>query len=243
MIFLVGDKPGNGAFKCIKCGYKQNLSQKSEILKTCLQCGGDSFEGSLIFERTLTGLKEKWDESITLLEISTFLCDVLRVESFINVVAVQLRVILCDYNRGKDNSLIFKITEEPEIHPCRNNNFIYPIQNSKDDKMILPDDLFDKTQTVISVSDWLSQEVIWNKNEKPITIGQLIKATAEKQGGAHIDSEMKGTDFEASILSRDYLIEIAKYIIDFSGNNYYEDVKTKLFDKIVSKFKDWDVQL
>lgn len=62
---LAGEKPDKGAFKCNKCVHTQNLFKKTEILKTYLQCGGDSFEGSLIFERTLAGLKEKYDELIT----------------------------------------------------------------------------------------------------------------------------------------------------------------------------------
>lgn len=63
----------------------------------------------LVFTRSRKGIKDKYDEAMKLLEYSIILVKLFEIKEFNNVIAAQLRLLLCDITKDGDNSLIRKI--------------------------------------------------------------------------------------------------------------------------------------
>lgn len=196
---------GRNSYKCCKCGKTQELSTHEEVLLIC-SCGNDEFESTINFERSGNGNLEKLDEIIRILEVSIFLCEVLKMDAFYNVIAVQLRILLCDNNR-----ILRSKVKKPMLHPHTGVKF----SGTSDFQTILSDNLFDKTKETIKLERWLRQEVIWSTHWEPLTIWDTITAWANKNGGAHMDSRIPETDmFVIAVSGKDYLLSIARYTIE-----------------------------
>jgi hypothetical protein len=91
---------------------------------------------------------------------------------FYRVIALQLRLILCDTLRVHDEvidiSLIRRIDPDIQLH-----SITWDAETA----------LHPKT---LSLEDWLSTSIPGNENE-PITIRKLIRQVCDTDGGAHVD--------------------------------------------------------
>jgi hypothetical protein len=212
-----GENWGPNIYTCCKCGKTQQLHNNQQVLEIC-SCGNDEFFLNIVFERSDTGNKNKLHEIITILEISIFLCEKLNLKAFYNVIAVQLRILLCDSNR-----ILRSAIQKPMLHPHTCERF----KGTGDYEVILYTNLFDKTKAKIKLDKWLNQEIIWSKHWEPITIREVIKAWANKNGGAHIDNKLPVREmFVINVSeSNNYLLTIAKYVItDLLGCDLENDI-------------------
>ncbi|ODA41817.1 hypothetical protein [Desulfosporosinus sp. BG] len=210
-----GKKWGENTYKCTKCGIYKTLENNEEILEIC-SCGNDEFEAPIEFERSDNGYREKLDEIIRILEVSIFLCQGLEIDSFYNVIAVQLRILLCDNSR-----IIRSRLQKPKLHPHTGNRF----KGTSDYESILSENLFDKTKMPIALDKWLKQEVAWSPHWEPMDVKDVIDAWANKNGGAHIDSRVPEKEmFAIAVSGKDYLIAIARYVIELLGYDLHSDI-------------------
>jgi hypothetical protein len=212
-----GENWGPNIYTCCKCGKTQQLHNNQQVLEIC-SCGNDEFFLNIVFERSDTGNKNKLHEIIRILEISIFLCEKLNLKAFYNVIAVQLRILLCDSNR-----ILRSAIQKPMLHPHTGERF----KGTGDYEVILYTNLFDKTKAKIKLDKWLNQEIIWSKHWEPITIREVIKAWANKNGGAHIDNKLPVREmFVINVSeSNNYLLTIAKYVItDLLGCDLENDI-------------------
>ncbi len=215
MICKSGKNWGRNIYKCCKCGKTQQLNTNEDVLQIC-SCGNDEFYTSIEFERSDIGNKEKLHEIIKILEISIFLCEVLKLDAFYNVIAVQLRILLCDSNR-----ILRTVIKKPMFHPHTGERF----KGTTDFETILYTHLFDKSKEKIKLDKWLNQEVIWSKHWEPITIREIIKAWANKNGGAHVENKIPEREmFVIAVSGKDYLLTIAKYVIELLGYDLKNDI-------------------
>lgn len=211
-----GKKWGKNFYECCLCGNKLELKNNDEILPTCT-CGSKEYKTSLKFTRSANGCLQKLDEIIHILEVSIFLCKALKLEEFYNVIAIQLRIILYD------NKDIIKLkVKDPMFYPHKEKVF----DKNEEVRFISSDELFDESKSLIPLETWLNQEVAWSKNwDKPITIENVIKAWANKNGGAHVDNIIHERQmFIITVFGDYYLIEIAKYTISMLGYDLEKDI-------------------
>lgn len=196
-------------------GYSK-LQTNEEILQSC-SCGNDEFGVQIEFKRSDAGFKEKLDEIIHILEVSIFLCEALKIDAFYNVIAVQLRILLCDNKR-----IIRSKIQKPMLHPHSGKVF----NGASDLKSILSEDLFDKIKTPISLEKWLNKEIAWSVYwEESMTIREVINAWANKNGGAHVDPSIPEKEmFAIAVSGKDYLIVIARYVIKLLGYNLENEI-------------------
>ena len=129
-----------------------------------------------------------------------------KMDEFLNVMAINLRMLLCD----RENSLLPKMLENPLFHRGR---FSY------EDNVIHPDSLFSLEEKV-SLPEFLSQVVIRRDGSRSVTVGKIIKAAANKCGGAHLDTELSEDFYLASSVSKYYFIVMAMYVIKMAGFDY-----------------------
>lgn len=231
MKVYAGKKPGKGKYICSRCKNEILITDNETVLTNCPECGAKKFFIKLNFELSPQGLKERLEESIGLLEMSCFMFDALAIKSFALVIAIQLRVLLCDTWNGEDISLLPKLMTELKLSPVTN-DYLYPEPNSKNDKLINPSNLFNKSGEPINLEQWLNQEVIFGNWGRPVTLRNLIKFYANKHGGAHVVDSLTESEMVSVMMADQYLLNIAYYLISFLGFNFAEDVKAKIIDKI-----------
>lgn len=199
-----------GSYICLNCGEEQNIYEKG-ILSVCPFCGYDEFKSTILIELTDDEIKEKFNECINLIAISSYLFERYNLTEFLNVMAINLRILLCD----GEGSLLPKII--PDL------KFKKGIFDSTTN-LIFPENLF-ASQTMLSLSEFLSQVVVKRPEKKSVTIGKMIKSVANKCGGAHVDSELFEDFYLSSSVSKYYFVEISKYIVTISGFDYNEIIK------------------
>lgn len=210
-----GTSWGKSLYICCQCGANQQLKTNEEILQMC-SCGSEVFDSPIEFERSDNGYKEKLDEIIRILEVSIFLCEALKIDAFYNVIAVQLRILLCDNNR-----ILRATIPKPMFHPHTGKTF----KGSDDFETVLSEDLFDKSKPAIRLDTWLKQEVVWSLHWDPMTIREIINAWANKNGGAHVDSRIPEKEmFAIAVSGKDYLIAIARYVVELLGYDLHNDI-------------------
>src|SRR3954452_9239390 len=79
----------------------------------------------LVFHLSDEGKKTKYEEAMKILEYSVLMVEIFEIKEFNNVIAGQLRLLLCDtsWNRKEqrviDNSLIKKINPNPKLYPVK----------------------------------------------------------------------------------------------------------------------------
>lgn len=240
MIIKSGEKPGIGKYTCLKCGAKQELRIKSEELKTCKLCGNSNFEGKVTFARSTHGINQKFDECITILEVSIFLLDVLKIKAFKNVLALQLRLLLCDWFNGKNISLLPIVFEDFKFHPIKDEYINF--DDNKENRFVPASFLFDYNADKIGIKNWLEQHILYSDKEKdPITIKDIIRYSANKHGGAHLDLELASNELFSVIMAENYLIKIGKYILDQLDYDYEKDTSEKLFKPFFTLMKNGNV--
>ncbi len=204
-----------GSYICMECGCLQELSEKS-VLKPCGDCGGEHFRASVFISLSKEQIKEKFDESVYLLAVSSYLYEKCGLAPFLNVIAINLRMLICD----GENSLLPKVIENPRF----NRSF-----EKFEDNVLRPEKLLENPIMPLPLDEFLEQVVIKRPGSKPITVKKMIRASANKCGGAHLDSEMEEDFYISAGVSKYYFVNIAKYIVNMSGKSY---------DDIINNFKE-----
>lgn len=161
------------------------------------------FNLNAVFKKKRKKLIEDLFECIEIINVSSLICNDRK--CFINVIALQLRIMFCD---GK-NSLVTKLWKDISFHPLKNQYFDLEGTYQHDDE-----DLFDKSKEKIPLEHWLRQKLIYN-DKYAIDIRNAIKLIADKSG-AHMDEKqpislmlLKGHNN----LGIKYLINIGIYVI------------------------------
>lgn len=204
-----------GSYVCTECGCMQEIEKKS-LLPACPDCGGEKFRASVFVTLTKEQLEEKFKESVRLLAEALYLYEECGLTEFMNVISINLRMLICD----GEYSLLPKIIENPKF-----NRAYEKFENN----VLLPDKILENPIMPLPLDEFLEQIVIRRPGGRPITIKKMIRASANKCGGAHVDTEMEEDFFISSGISKYYFSRIAKYIINMSGMDY---------DEIISRFKN-----
>ena len=142
----------------------------------------------------------------TLSVVDTCLQCIYQKESHMyRVLAAQLRLLLCDRNRGQDNSLIQAVYPDLEVSPVRSIGWSstqagavrlqsesgaaqigqMPIViKSYSNGLVVADLSLDGTAT-IPIARWSAQQLTFHP--EIMTISDVIRTVADKGGGAHVD--------------------------------------------------------
>ncbi|RPJ97276.1 hypothetical protein CW357_01010 [Rummeliibacillus sp. TYF005] len=176
----------------------------------------------MVFTRSNTGIRGKYNEAMKILEYSIMMVEFFELEEFNNVIAAQLRLILCDTSkRGSkiiDNSLIRKIQPNPQLHQIKE-----LVNLTVDGNSFVPDELFDYEKPRIPLSDWLNQVILsitLQNKKQDITIFDFIKHSANKSGGAHVDASLEEKAFIVDVHSKRVLCNIARGLFRAVGRNF-----------------------
>jgi len=178
---------------------------------------------------------EKFTQCVEMLEVSLFLVHRLEIDSFINVIATQLRILICDSNRGKDNSLLLKVVDEPLLLSFGNITNPYKFLNGERRTVY---DLFDDNSKPVALGEWVNQIIIQYDSKNYYSVKDLIKTFAEKDGGAHVDSNLNWTEIITTNVGVNYLILIALYILHCISADYDKDIKELILDPLNVQNKD-----
>ncbi|MCC8434209.1 hypothetical protein HP567_006550 [Brevibacillus sp. M2.1A] len=173
----------------------------------------------LIFKRSQKGNHNKLQEALKILEYSLIMVEFFDIKEFNNVLAIQLRIILCDWSDGRDNSLLKKVQSDPTLYPV-SNAFIK--LDNKGSSFIPGDLLFDVTKPRVGLDQWLNQviyKIQLGENHHKITIKNFIKLTANKSGGAHVDSELPEKAFIVDVHHERVLNYIARGVFMSLGRD------------------------
>ncbi|WP_141993760.1 hypothetical protein [Bacillus sp. B4EP4a] len=185
----------------------------------------------LVFTRSNAAAKRKFDEAITILEYSVMLVELFGLEEFNNIIAGQLRLILCEtkitrIKREKvtiDQSLIKKINPNPKLYPIKDS-----IQMSN---VHITEDLFDYTKQRIELKLWRKQIIYKTDIEgkiQEIKIIDFIKETANKIGGAQAESSFPNKSIISDGHTKTMLIGIAKGLFKSIGRDYKKHASMNL---------------
>lgn len=185
----------------------------------------------LVFTRSNAGTKRKFDEAITILEYSLMLVEFFELEEFNNIIAGQLKLILCETKNTRikrekvtiDHSLIKKINPNPKLYPIKDS-----IQLSNVD---IPEVIFDYTKQRIELKLWRNQIIYKTNIEgkiREIKIIDFIKETANKIGGAQAESSLPNKSIIADAHTKIMLRGIAKGLFKSIGRDYKEHTSMNL---------------
>lgn len=187
----------------------------------------------LVFTRSNAAAKRKFDEAITILEYSVMLVEFFGLHEFNNIIAGQLRLILCETKNTRikrekvtiDQSLIKKINPNPKLYPIKDSN-----QMSNDHDHIT-EELFDYTKQRIELKLWRNQIIykidIEGKTQE-IKVIDFIKETANKIGGAHAESSFPNKSIISDGHTKIMLIGIAKGLFKSIGRDYKKHASLNL---------------
>lgn len=209
---FAGNEVPKGTYVCLCCGKEQIVTERS-VLAFCPECDFPEFKATIVMELSREDLRKKLYECVKLLSIGCYLFEKKRLDEFLNVMAVNLKMLLCD----GESSLLPLLKPEVTFNRGR---------YSADDTVIHPDDLLyydDK----LSLDEFLSQVVVRREGSNPVTLSKIIRSVAVKSGGLHIDTELSEDYYLAASVSKYYFIVLAKYLVKLAGFDY---------DKIVSEF-------
>lgn len=195
----------------------------------------------LVFNRSNRGKKIKYDEAMTIIEYSVMMVEFFKIKEFNNVIAGQLRLILCDTswsrkeNRVIDNSLIKKINPNPKLYPVKD----FVEFNDKGDAFI-PDGLFNYDKPMIDLDLWLKQVILkitLVDKIQEITIFEFIKESANKGGGAHVDSSLPEKSFIVDVHSERVLRYLARGLFRSVGRDFEQRSLNNL-SHLITTFKE-----
>ncbi|MBA3018671.1 MAG: hypothetical protein FP811_11110 [Desulfobacteraceae bacterium] len=168
------------------------------------------------------------------------------------VVANQLRILLCDSNRGKDNSLAPRVVDDLRLHPLRTNlTDEYISKKAEAIKKDHPDvgpvlswepytitgipiqkkiqNLFDLGSNLIPLNEWLNQYVVI-LGGKRFSLREIIRSVSDRGGGSHVDMS-----------PGEYLSESYKSHHKGDGRratSHHEPMVVAIGEYIVSEFKN-----
>lgn len=193
----------------------------------------------ITFERSNKGILEKYEEAMKVLEYSVMLVKLFEVKEFNNVIAGQLRLILCDTKRNGqeiiDNSLIKK------IQPCPKLFQINELSNlSKGMGGFIPGEMFNYDKPTIPLDEWLDQVILslnLKGKKQDITIRNFIKFSANKSGGAHVDETLIEKAFIVEVNSNGVLSDIATGLFRAVGRDIKKCSESNL-DYLINKYKE-----
>ena len=206
-----------GTYICTECGCMQEHDKKA-LLPACPDCGGEKFRATVYVTLTQEQIEEKFKESIKLLAEALYLFEECGLAEFLNVISINLRMLLCD----GEHSLLPKVIENPKFNRA---------YEKYENNVLLPSKLLENPIMPLPLDEFLEQIVIKRPGGRPITVKKMIRASANKCGGAHVDTEMEEDFFISSGVSKYYFSRIAKYIINMSGMDY-EEITEKLRNSI-----------
>jgi hypothetical protein len=170
------------------------------------------------FTRSQIGIRNKFDQSMKIMEYSILLVEFFNKKEFNNVIALQLRMLLCDNYQQSDISLLRKVQSKPKLFPIVN-TFV-SLDNAGGG--FIAGELFDYSERTIPLTQWLRQ-VIYKINLggklHSITIKDFIKFSSNKSGGAHVDHVLIEKAFIVDVHSETVLCRIAKGVIKSLGRD------------------------
>jgi hypothetical protein len=184
----------------------------------------------LVFTRSNAAAKRKFDEAITILEYSVMLVELFGLEEFNNIIAGQLRLILCETKNTRikrekvtiDQSLIKKINPNPRLYPIKDS---IPMSN------VITEDIFDYTKQRIELKLWRNQIIYKTDIEgkiQEIKIIDFIKETANKIGGAQAESSFPNRSIISDGHTKIMLRGIAKGLFKSIGRDYKKHASLNL---------------
>jgi len=132
------------------------------------------FDVKISIKKSRKKLIEDLVECLEIINISCQICCKRRV--FMNVIATQLRLLLCDGN----NSLVNRIWNEVTLPPLTGHYHNLAGTFVHDER-----DIFNLDADKLPLKDWLKQRVIYN-DQCSIELNDLIRLFADKCG-AHVD--------------------------------------------------------
>lgn len=190
----------------------------------------------MTLNRSNKGIKDKYDEAMKILEYSVLMVEFFEIKEFNNVIAVQLRLILCDTSWDKDkkklidNSLIKKINNNPKLFPVKE-----LVELDGTGTAYLHNGLFDFDMPRLELDKWLKQVIykinIQDKLQK-LTIFDVIKEYANKSGGAHVDASLPEKAFLVEDQSAKLLCDIVRGLFRSTGRNINQQSKENLIHLI-----------
>jgi hypothetical protein len=188
-------------------------------------------DSSIPIRRSTGELRQGLKDSINLIRINIDLFDAGNHTCY-KVIAGQLRLLLCDTSRNKDNSLLKRVFDNPKFHPfwqCEEKDeierdggrliFFLPGELSSNSSQIT--NICDRDKEPIELDQWLELMVF----DSSITLRGLIKSVAEKDGGAHLDTTLDETlrkTFSTTICDESshvrFLVDISRYLVEEIDN-------------------------
>lgn len=193
----------------------------------------------LTYERSNLGILNKYNEAIKILEYSVMLVELFEIKEFNNVIAGQLRLILCDTTKnGKeiiDNSLIRKIQPNPKFFQ------VNELSNLSDGMGgFIPGEMFNYDKPMIPLENWLDQVILslnLQGKKQDITIRNFIKFSANKSGGAHVDPILREKAFIVDVHSDRVLCDITIGLFRSVGRDLKKGREVNLA-YLINKFKE-----
>lgn len=193
----------------------------------------------LTYERSNSGILNKYNEAMNILEYSVMLVKLFEIKEFNNVIAGQLRLILCDTTKiGKeiiDNSLIRKIQPNPKLFQVND-----LINLSEGMGSFIPCEMFNYDKPTIPLEDWLNQVVlslVLQGKKQDITIRNFIKFSANKSGGAHVDPVLREKAFIVDVHSDRILCDITIGLFRSVGRDLKKNSEANLA-YLIGKYKE-----
>lgn len=193
----------------------------------------------ITYKRSSGEIFNKYVEAMKILEYSVMLVKLFEIREFNNVIAGQLRLILCDTTKiGKeiiDNSLIRKIQPNAKLFQVNELSNLPEGMGS-----FIRGEMFNYDKPTIPLEDWLDQVVlilVLKGKKQDITIRNFIKYSANKSGGAHVDQVLKEKAFIVNIDSGRVLCDITKGLFRSVGRDLKKNSEENLA-YLIDKYKE-----
>lgn len=213
-----------GSYICLNCK-KETVLHLKDYLTPCSACGGDVFALNAMIDLSEDEIKNKFAEITELMMISAYFVEELKMDGFVPVLALNLKMLL---SNGAESLL-------PRLFP--NFTFDKATQNYKNN-IVMPEELFALPLEQIRIDEFLNQTVVFRGNREPITIIKMIDTVVEKQGIKAIKESMHEDEYLSASSAKFYFPVIAKHIIKKIGINYDEKVKEFMFKIHIKNYNE-----
>lgn len=176
-----------------------------------------------IYTRSREGIHNKFLESLKIIEYSIMMVEFFEIKEFNSVIATQLRILLNDTLWKKDNSLLKKVNNNPKLYPVKSEFTPLDIDNETG---FIFGDLFDYSREMIPLEQWLDQIIYKIEIQgilHKISIKDFIKLTANKSGGAHVDTSLVEKALIVDLHAETVLCRIAKGVLKSLGRDFEQN--------------------